>query len=327
MLMSCTICDWDNSGLWSEMRFAGPLLLVLMLNSQAPHAFASGESQGADPVSLPVRKSERRYLPGTTLTPDTLALAQMLNIDKTIEELRSAVKESGPKPTQDQLVRIMFLRQTCERAVQFASLELEEALAYIDGDLSLTDLEYSMFSAKNDRAVTLNNAATFLVAGTLGVLDSASGLKYEAPVPNIFGITGNAAAVAIPLYGLRTRKYRPLRTEGKGNMLTPIFELPYEGVGYDPIIWRYLNTVALDEDDALTRKEALLDKWKKYRQISRAEKSKDSAIKHLAGIFEKGEKVTLDLLKTRRELLVDLRAVIQSMYADLSDLNSEIMKY
>lgn len=310
------------------MRLAVPLSLLLILHLLHPQdASANSGTSNADPASLPVRKSERRYLPGTELTPDTLALAQMLNIDKTIEDLRSVVKESGPKPNQDQLVRIMFLRQTCERAIQFASLELEEALAYIDGDLSLTDLEYSMFSAKNDRSVALNNAATFLVAGTLGVLDSASGLKYDAPVPNIFGITGNAAAVAIPLYGLRTRKYRPLRVEGKGNMLTPIFELPYEGVGYDPIIWRYLNTVALDEDEALTRKEVLLDRWKKYRQISREGTSKESAIKHLAGIFEKGDKVTLDLLKTRRELLVDLRAVIQSMYADLSDLNSEIMKY
>lgn len=308
----------------SVMRLALPvsIFLLLTLSSLGVHARVD-----PDPTVPPSRKLERHYIAGTSLTEDTLSLARMLKIDKTIEELKSAIKNAGDSPNQEQLVRIMFLRQNCERAIQFASLELEEALANIDGDLADTDLEYSLFSAKYERSVILNNAATFLTSGTLGVLDSATGIKYGAPTPNVFGITGNAAAVAIPLWGLRPRKYKPLRSESSGNMLTPIFGLPYDGVGYDPIIWQYLNAVALDEKDQITRRQALLDRWKKFRRLSRDGQKNETEVKRLAGIFEKGDKVTLDLLKTRRELLTELRAEVQSMYADLSDLNTEIIKY
>lgn len=42
-------------------------------------------------------------------------------------------------------------------------------------------------------------SSTFLTSGARGVLDFASGIKYAAPTPNMFGITSSAAAVAIPL--------------------------------------------------------------------------------------------------------------------------------
>lgn len=271
-------------------------------------------------------KTKRRYIDGTSLTEDTVALAKMLKIQDTIEELKTVVRQAGSSPDQGSLVRIMYLRQNCQRALQFASLELEEALANIEGDLTYTELEYSLFSAKQERSVMLNNAAAFLTSGTLGVLDSASGIKYAAPVPNIFGISGNAAAVAIPLWGLRPRKYKSLQSSNNGNMLAPVFDLDYEGVGYDPIIWQYLNTPALDEQETLTRKQALLARWKKFRNLSTATKDKNE-IRQLAGLLQTGEKVSLDLLKTRSELLVELRTEVQSLYADLSDLNTEIMKY
>lgn len=307
------------------MRFALPLTLAISVSWNALGVFA--EAPSGDDVSLtPKSRTQRRHLAGTSLTEDALALARMLQLEETIHQLKVLVKEAGSSPNQEQLVKIMYLRQNCQRATQFASLELEEALASIDGDLSYTDLEYSLFSARHDRSVMLNNAATFMTSGTLGVLDSASGIKYAAPVPNIFGITGNAAAVAIPLWGLRPRKYKPLQSGSGGNMLAPIFDLEYDGVGYDPIVWKYLNTVPLDEKEQTTRRQALLKRWGKFRELSKSSK-KEKEIKHLCGILEKDEKVTLDLLKTRRELLVELRAEVQSMYADLSDLNTEIMKY
>ncbi len=307
------------------MRFALPLTLAISVSLNALGVFA--EAPSGDDVSLtPKSRAQRRHLAGTSLTEDTLALARMLQLEETIDQLKVRVKEAGNSPNQEQLVKIMYLRQNCQRATQFASLELEEALANIDGDLSYTDLEYSLFSARHDRSVMLNNATTFMTSGTLGVLDSASGIKYAAPLPNIFGITGNAAAVAIPLWGLRPRKYKPLQSGSGGNMLAPIFDLEYDGVGYDPIVWKYLNTVPLDEKEQTTRRQALLKRWGKFRELSKSNKN-EKEIKHLCGILEKDEKVTLDLLKTRRELLVELRAEVQSMYADLSDLNTEIMKY
>jgi len=287
---------------------------------------AEGAASDVDALLKPSGKTERNYFAGTSLTEDTLALSRMLDIHQTIEDLKKAVKEGGSNPDQASLVRIMFLRQNCQRALQFGSLELEEALANIDGDLAATQLEYSKFSAKYERSMTLNNTATFLTSGTLGILDSSSSINRPPPLSNIFGITGNAASVAIPLWGLRPHRYKSLQSGDAGNMLAPIFDLPYEGVGYDPIIWKYLNSVAHDEKKTITRRQALLARWQKYRDLAKDNKHKDE-IKRLAGYLKPGEKISLELLKTRSELLVELRAEIQSMYADLSDLNTEIMKY
>jgi hypothetical protein len=292
--------------------------------SAAPPSFSSSPGTGQETLGLK-RTSRSRHRNSGALTEDTLALAKMLNIDETLAELKKVVSESGENPTDSQLIRIIFLRQKCERATQFASLELEEALAYLDGDLSYTNMQYSIFSAKHERSIALNNTATFITSGTLGILDSASGLKYGTPVPNIFGITGNASAVAIPLWGLRPRQYKPLQQGHSGNSLAPIFGLPFDDESYDPIIWKYLNARALDENATQTRRETLLSRWKQLRKL---DVEKDEAqIRRLCGLMDKDEKITLDLLKTRAELLVELRTEVQTMYTDLSDLNSEVMKY
>ncbi len=303
-------------------------ILVIFVCAYAPgNRAATSKPDQAVGDSYGFRKIAKRQVSSTGLTPDTQALAKLLQIEDSLASLKKLVADSGDNPSDSQLVRIMYLRQKCERATQFASLELEEALANIESDLSYSSMEYSLFSSKYERSLALNNAATFLTSGTLGVLDSASGLKYAAPVPNIFGITGNAAAVAIPLWGLRPRKYSPLQKENGGNMLAPIFNLKYEGEGYDPIIWDYLNATALDENATSSRREILLARWKRFRELDKDSKSNDREIRRLCGFLEHGEKVTLDLLKTRAELLLELRTEVQSMYADLSDLNSEIMKY
>ncbi len=303
-------------------------ILVITISSYAPFGWAASAKQDhAAGNSYGFRKIAKRQSSNTGLTPDTQALAKLLHLEDSLASLKVLTAEAGDNPSDSQLVRIMYLRQKCERATQFASLELEEALANIESDLSYSNMEYSIFSSKYERSVALNNAATFLTSGTLGVLDSASGLKYAAPAPNIFGIVGNGAAVAIPLWGLRPRKYSPLERENGGNMLAPIFNLKYDGEGYDPIIWDYLNAAALDEKATSSRREVLLARWKQFRDLDKDSKKNDKEIMRLCGFLEKGEKVTLDLLKTRAELLLELRTEVQSMYADLSDLNSEIMKY
>ncbi len=323
--MSATIAKNSN-------RIASALAASFLLLGSAQYALAAiGNIQAPASISQDKtpfdRKSKKANVPGTSLTADSLNMARLLEIDGTLEELKATVNAAGPKPNRDQMVDIIFLRQKIERAVQYAALELEEALANIDGDLSFTTMELSIFTAKNDRAVLLNNAATFLTSGTLGVLDSASGIRNGPPLPNVLGITGNASAIAIPLWGLRPRKFKPLRDESNGNMLAPIFNLPYEGDGYDPIIWAYLESVPAGEKSNLTRRQLLQQSWKKYRNFTTENEKDNELIRRLAEVSKANKTVTLDLLKLRSELLVELRSLVRQMYADISDLNTEIMKY
>lgn len=277
-----------------------------------------------------------------------MQMARLLNVVEVMKDLREKVATSDSSQvkqtnqTNDDLIQILLLRQKLSRAVQYASLELEEALANIDGDIASNSMQLSFFTAKHDRSALLNGMTTFIASGTLGVLDSSLGIKQAAPIPNIFGIAGNSVAIGLPLLGLYPAKYKnPEAGQRKGNMLAPIFGRPYSGAGYDPLIWSYLEAIpaipavptvaaasasgkASAPPAGETRREHLLRDWQSYRGLTKGSQSKPF-IDQVSGVSARDSRISLDLLKARSEFLVDLRAVIQQMYKDISDLNSYLM--
>lgn len=265
---------------------------------------------------------------GEEPTANAMQMARLLKIVDVMSELKEKAATAESQQANDQLIQILLLRQKLSRAVQYASLELEEALANIDGDIASNSMHLSYFTAKHDRSALLNGMTTFIASGTLGVLDSSLGINQAAPIPNIFGIAGNSVAVGLPLLGLYPPKYKnPDAGQRKGNMLAPIFGRQYSGAGYDPLIWSYLEAVpASSANSSLTdsRREHLLKEWQSYRGLAKGSQNK-VFIDQVTGVSSKDSRVSLDILKARSEFLVDLRAVIQQMYKDISDLNSYIM--
>lgn len=302
---------------WLSFAIAGgfqPASLALPTDIQTPSRIAAAGPTQSNRTS------------DAEMTPNARQLASMLKILDTIESLKARATSVSNNRNRDDLLEIILLRQKLGRAIQYAGLELEEALANIDGDLAITNMQFSYFSSKHDRAVLLNNVATFVSSGTLGVIDSGSGIKYGAPIPNIFGITGNSLAVGIPMLGLAPPRYKnPLKGERSGNMLAPIFGRQYSGAGYDPIIWEYLEAVPAESNSNLSRRQVLLNNWKRFRKLSANDPHSKGYIDLIVGVSAKDAKVSLDLLKNRSELLVELRAQVQGMYQDISDLNTSIM--
>lgn len=260
------------------------------------------------------------------LTLNAKQLAEMLDIVGSIEELRAIAGRFNKDKNKVDAVDLILVRQKLSCAIQYAALELEEALANIDGELGTTNMQYSYFSLRHDHGVLMNNVATFVSSGTLGVLDSSTSIKSGAPLPNIFGITGNSLAIGIPMLGLRESKYKnPSKGERKGNMLAPIFGRTYAGSGYDPIVWTYLEAVPAQSKTKLSRRQSLLKDWQSYRQLSAEDPKSRVTVDQLIGISAHDAKISLNLLKTRSEMLLELRGQVQQMYKDISDLNTGIM--
>jgi hypothetical protein len=317
-------------------RFAVTLLAALLLSlSFASRGFA------AEPISTSPAAPEDS---GTSEpTVNAMQMARLLKIVDVMKELKEKVATSDAsqlRQSSDDLIQTLLLRQKLSRAVQYASLELEEALANIDGDIASNSMQLSFFSAKHDRSALLNGMATFIASGTLGVLDSSLGINQAAPIPNIFGIAGNSVAIGLPLLGLYPAKYKnPEAGQRKGNMLAPIFGRPYSGAGYDPLIWNYLEAIPAVPAVAAaasvsgkasapaageSRRDHLLRDWQSYRGLTKGAQGK-LFVDQVSGVSTRDSRVSLDILKARSEFLVDLRAVIQQMYKDISDLNSYIM--
>jgi len=222
-----------------------------------------------------------------------MQMARLLNIVYVMKDLKEKAATSDAshlRQSSDDLIQALLLRQKLSRAVQYASLELEEALANIDGDIASNSMQLSFFSAKHDRSALLNGMTTFIVSGTLGVLDSSLGINQAAPIPNIFGIAGNSVAIGLPLLGLYPAKYKnPEAGQRKGNMLAPIFGRPYSGAGYDPLIWNYLEAIpavpavtaaasvsgkASAPAAGESRRDHLLRDWQPYRGLTKGAQGK-----------------------------------------------------
>lgn len=317
-------------------RFAVTLFAALLVSLSFASLCFAAEPTSSSPVAL---KDSGSAEP----TANAMQMARLLNIVEVMKDLKEKVATSDSsqlRQSSDDLIQILLLRQKLSRAVQYASLELEEALANIDGDIASNSMQLSFFSARHDRSALLNGMATFIATGTLGVLDSSLGIKQAAPIPNIFGIAGNSVAIGLPLLGLYPPKYKnPDAGQHKGNMLAPIFGRPYSGAGYDPLIWSYLEAIpavpvvtaavsaggkASAPPAGESRRDHLLRDWQSYRGLSGGSQSK-LFIDQVSGVSTKDSRVGLDLLKTRSEFLIDLRAVVQQMYKDISDLNSYLM--
>jgi len=327
----------------TNKSFSGALLLVSILSNQpnclaqnqaaanteslAPSAAVyrdkSKESSTATPIAA-VQPSINQ-VEGSTFELSTSAkqLAEQLKILAVMEELQRQNESYLKQPDQSTLIQMLLTRQRLSDLLRHATLEVEEALAGIDGDIALTNMLLSYISAKHDRAVMLNNVATFVGAGTFGLLDSSTSINIKSPTPQIFGLISSSIATGLPLLTLRQPHYKnPRGKVDEPNMLAPIFGRTYYGASYDKIVWSYINSS--ESPNTPTRRQSLLKHWQAYRGVKNG--PVDRYIDTLTGAPEGDSRLILDMLKTRSELLFDVRAVVQHMYKDISELNNACFK-
>lgn len=301
-----------------------PALAISFLTICQMAAWAQPAAQIAAASSSGV--AETPVLP--KLSSSAQQLAEQLHMLPIMHELQSKQLEYQRHKDSTLLIEIIALRQKLFILTQHAALEVEEALAGIDGDLVETNLLLAYVSAKRDRAVMLNNVATFVGAGSFGLLDSSTSIKLNSPTPQIFGIIGNSIATGLPLFSLHHSKYEnPRRYKAEPNMLAPIFGRPYFGASYDPVVWKYIDSAAIEGEQPQSRRQLLLQRWRAYRGVSTITSAKQQElIDALVGNPNKSATVTPELLKTRAELLFDVRALVQLMYKDISELNSACLQ-
>jgi hypothetical protein len=256
------------------------------------------------------------------LSPPAQELAERLNVLETMRSLHAKQEEFQRSSDNLSLLQTVVLRQKLLASMQHAAVEVEEAVAAIDGDLAFANMLLAYASSRRDRSVMLNNIATFVGSGAFGILDSSTDISVGIPAPQVLGIIGNSIATGLPLVGLRRRAYQnPRRRQGQPNMLAPIFGRPFKAESYDPLVWSYIESAAAPGSDQ-TRRQQLLQRWRTLRGLGTTGSASQDYIDAIVGMPGKDDKITVEMLKTRAELLYDLRSVVQLMYRDISELNT-----
>src|SRR5439155_17249218 len=175
---------------------------------------------------------------------------------------------------------------------------------------------------RRDKAMRLNNVATFATAGGLGVLGNA--VQYgsnEIPGETIELIAGGVA-MALSGAAFRQQNGEKRTMDRSPNMLAQFFDRPAAAhTIYPASVWKYLNSPPPSSGKSATRKDLLIQKWERFERIERrGTPAAERKIELLAGTVPQRRTVTIDLLDDRSAMLSDLRAEISSMSHGLFEL-------
>lgn len=248
--------------------------------------------------------------------------ANHLMMDLQLEEAFKELKKLESENSSENELRILVLQSLISRKIQKASLEIQETFSNIDGDIAQNNMLLAYASNRQERLLRMTDVATFLTIGTFGVLESAVG--RETGLSDIFGLVGSSASIALPLAALKPMHFNnPRYNQPRTNMLAPIFDVEYKGDGYEPIVWNYLNSVPPQSVSMRTRREMLIKSWQSYRSFDEIKGETNRKIfRQIIEAPSKENRLTVDSLKTRAQLLLDVRSLVQALYRDLAELDN-----
>jgi hypothetical protein len=281
----------------------------------------------------PVFMKRTRSLVITAMACSALALAQ-LNNDKTatstvtrtaqlIQVLPEINQLNELVRSKSDLSKITPLRQIISEKVLAASLQVDATIAQIENEIAQSNEVRGYLSDRRDKAVNRANLLSIVVGGTLGA--TSDGLQLPSggnKASSLVGIAAGVLSSSLAISGIRAQKGGTRLFDFNSNMLAELFNRPALGDSrYDPIVWSFLNDVAANEEEGLTRKERLIQNWITLKRTdppsTTAGKNK---IDRVSSQPSDKLPLTIDDLEDRSAMLEDVRAKISFLKRDLATL-------
>jgi hypothetical protein len=240
--------------------------------------------------------------PAAAVPPEAAEMAQLLGLERTLEDLLDGSSRADTASRRDELTR---------RVLQ-ASFEVDSAIAQIQEEqAALGELLSAIQSDRDARVGILNIAAGVFAAGA--AVGTGMTLKESTATAGtwVTTITSGIGAV-LTLYAALApgRGTPPLRT--RSNLLAPFFDRPLVSGSYPRVVWTYLSAVA--PGDKSTRREQLIAQWKRLGRIAEGPSPEaQRRIDALTRPVPDRREVEIDLLQDRSLMLWDVRARIASM--------------
>jgi hypothetical protein len=258
----------------------------------------------------------------SSLSPEAMQVAQQIGVAPLLQQA------PGDANADDHhLIESLLARQGITERLLGTSLEIDSTNSVIDLEIQQITSIRSDLESKRDRAQNVINVASLVTGGALGVV--ATALQFKASTANIgngIGVAGGVTSVTLSLIGIHVQGGR--RTLGDSpRMLAAFFgrtpntpEIVMSG--YPKPVWDYLNSAPPSQPGAATRKEQLIAKWRHEGRIE-PEASPDGKQPKLDratdNIFQI-KRLNIDALNDRVQMLMDVRATLNLMKRDLSQI-------
>lgn len=272
------------------------------------------------------------------LSTDSRALIDRLNLQPLFDKYRTLSSQFEHYRNQPPSLEKLALHQDVGDArheltqnILKINLEVDYVLAVIDGEQNKFNEILTEMVAKRDKNVWLSTVLSQWSNGILWATSSSFGIGTAAnpqlAVPEgIIGIFAGIIPTALALRSLRQMKGEKRELLGYPNMLAPVFERGTDDEAFYPVsVWNWLNQVPAKGDASKTRRQILIEKWKKSDFIYDAKKP--NAEEHLAaltGTLGQRKEMTISLLQNRQAMLVDLRTEVMQLKRALLELISAV---
>jgi len=266
------------------------------------------------------------------LTPEARELASeldLLDLLNRLDQIKTSIKncQTAPNSMAGLLARqeLLEARQTYQKRVLRASLEVDYVLAAIGGEQHSFELMSTSLQNSRDSAVLLTNIAAEVSNGALWVIScsytlaSRTNPKFDFG-DGVNGIIAGAAPSLLGLYALYQLKGKARDLPRHPNMLAPLLGTGKDAENYFPkSVLAYLDATAPGQTDS--RRQVLIKSWIKDKKLQKADSKKyEHSAEIISGSISQRKALTLSLLDKQMTMLSDLRAVVFSMKKGLLEL-------
>lgn len=247
--------------------------------------------------------------------------AKLLNAEPQIESLLS-LKKQVPSSNTNLIEQQLALT----RQIISAMLEVRMTAANLDIDIATETQNLNRLLRQRDFATQLTNVANFYQINILGIIiDGPLGLsskeKYQTYDNNLTIVSG-LLAIGLGSAAFLERKGGIRLSKAEPNMLGPCFNLDSSAKArYSPLLLKFLNSPSPATSGKLSRREELIEYWKRSKLLDLNVKKVATAQKVSAtGPKHHWWNETIKLLKNRVDMLYDVKAVVDIMDIDLGEL-------
>ncbi len=246
------------------------------------------------------------------LSKSAIDLAVSLGIDDELRRLEALSQE--PAASRDRL-EMLVLKQALSEQIMSQGFEVRSVISKIDTEIADSDDLQALLEERRDRAVRLNSIANFVSGGVTGILGSSFNLGgIDKRVDDSIDLSDGVVQSGLALLALKQQRGEKRIASGLPNMLSRVLGSK-PAVEYPETVWNFLNAVPNAGSETRTRRQIMMEHWRRLGLIDRNRRDKtaeDERLKTIVGTKPQS-KVSIDLLDARSAMLHDLRAMVSEM--------------
>lgn len=229
-------------------------------------------------------------------------------LDSGLLQLLTAIILPAPSTPAGNRVdgQLALIKTTMQNA-----LEIRSSCDQIDNQLSHEYTAKEAILAARSRGIQYNNILNFTQSGTLGVVACGLALNNRENQANTLDLISGSAVLLLSTAALLQQRMGSRPTKPELNMLSQVLvpgTTPEEDI--PPSVLQFLNSPVAP--NGLTRREALIERWKRSGVITTNLKSARNLSK-LAACDETSRKESVQLITDRIVMLHDVQTTIESM--------------